>query len=203
MRVRKRFYGFWNLVLVLSSFAPLFFLWAIQGVPTSTNSEGEAVQLFDSRIFVLTSLMLATLPTVFLVIRFRVVSNSTSKRRAKVLSISDESDHVLVYLLANLVPFYVVDFETWRAFAATLVAVCFVIYIFWALGLSYMNFILPLFGYHIYRVIQTRSNLSLNSSPRLLVVSKAESPADGDLLVLLPFTDRIFFEVEHDRQPHT
>ena len=51
-----------------------------------------------------------------------------------------------------LLPFYATNLNSWREFAATLIAVCFVVFLFWNLNLHYMNVVFALLGYRIFTI---------------------------------------------------
>jgi hypothetical protein len=84
-----------RLLMVVSSLAPLFLLWAIRGAPPISD-----------RYWVTGCLALAVVPNLALLWRWRVARRSNDHRVIVVASARDQSDHLLVYLFAMLLPLY-------------------------------------------------------------------------------------------------
>ena len=111
-------------IMALSSMSPLFFLWSIRG----TN-------LIPDKYFVTSCLLMATLPTGFLLYREFMARKLNDTRRLVVGMTEDHRGHVLVYLFAILLPFYRQNVDTWRDFFAILAALVFIVFLFWHLNL--------------------------------------------------------------------
>jgi hypothetical protein len=81
--------------MVVSSLAPLFLLWAIRGAP-----------LISDCYWVTGCLALAIVPNLVLLWRWRAARLRNDRRVIVVASARDQSDHLLVYLFAMLLPLY-------------------------------------------------------------------------------------------------
>lgn len=132
---------FARLVLVLSSFGPLFVLWAIRGV-----------DVVPDYIWVPICIIFAVAPSLFLWYLIVVGKNNNNKRDIKVASAQNQREQILAYLFAMLLPLYDINLGGWRQLVSVIVAFAFVVAIFWYLRLHYMNIFFALVGYHIFTV---------------------------------------------------
>src|SRR5258708_3709285 len=128
-----------RLIMVLSSISPSFILWAVRGT-----------QLIPAPYFVTGCLALTLLPTCFLLLRRWTAIRQNDTREITVGKAEGHRDHLLVYLFAMLLPLYTTNLSTWREFSATLIAVCFIVFLFWNSNLHYMNILFAVLGYRIF-----------------------------------------------------
>ena len=145
--------GFIRVMMVLSSFSPLFILWALRG-----NQE-----VSDSYLIPFCALFVIV-PNLFLCRRINVAKKQNDNRIIKVGTADDHKDHILVYLFATLLPFYSVGIESLRDIGATLVALIFVIFLFLHLNLHYMNILFAMKGYRIFTICPIDDNNSTRIS---------------------------------------
>ncbi len=140
-------------IMVLSSMSPLFILWGIRG----TN-------LIPALYFVTGCLVMAVLPTAFLLFRELLAKRQNDIRSLVIGRTEDHRGHVLVYLFAILLPFYRQNVDSWRDFSALVAALVFIVFLFWHLNYHYMNILFAVRGY---RVLNVRGGLvCLNSAAR-------------------------------------
>ena len=154
--------------MVISSLSPLFVLWAIRGVeliPEPWFSGFCIIGFFLSNGVLFTKIIL--------------VQRNKDDENITIGDIEDNRHHLLVYLFAILLPFYRQEITSTRELTAIVVAISFIIFLFWHLNLHYMNILFAIRGYRIYTIqppedgnpyttkdsyilITTRTNLFIN-----------------------------------------
>ena len=174
-----------RLLMVLSSISPLFILWAIRG-----NS------LVPDRWFITFCALMVVVPNVFLWLRIRVAKKQGDKRELTVGAADDHREHILVYLFAMLLPFYSEDIGHWRDLGATVVALAFVVFLFWHLNLHYMNLLFAVLGFRVYTVYPPADGNPVTGKTRYAVITKRVSLAPGERLVTYRLSDTVYLEVE-------
>ena len=172
-----------RIILVLSSLAPLFLLWAIRGVA-----------LLPDLYFVPGCSFLAIVPTLILLVRERVARRDQDSRELEVGTAEDHRGHVLVYLFAILLPFYRQDVECWREFAALLVALVFIIYLFWHLNFHYMNVLFALRGYCVFTVHPPQQENQFANMDCWILITRRRSLAPGQRIVGLRLSNSVYVE---------
>lgn len=177
-----------RLLMVLSSFSPLFFLWGIHG-----NS------LIPDAYFIPFCIVMIVIPNSFLWLRFRTAKKYQEKREIVVGRVEDHRDHLLVYLFATVLPFYPAETTTWRTFGATLVAVAFVIFLFWHLNLHYLNLIFAIMGYRVFTVFPPDDKNPLTGRVAFILISRRVSVASGVRLNVYRLSDTVYIEEEDGR----
>ena len=172
-----------RLLMVLSSISPLFVLWAIRGTT-----------LIPDSAFVGACVVLALLPTIFLFLRIALAKKHNDVRNLVVGHAEDHRSHVLTYLFAILMPFYRQTVDAWRDLAAMLVALVFIVFLFWSLNLHYMNLILALRGYRIYTVQPPDStNPHAGNTPYTLITWRSVLPS-GQQVNGLRISNTVYLE---------
>jgi hypothetical protein len=106
--------------MVISSLAPLFVLWAIRGAPPICD-----------RYWIATCIAFIVVPNVALLWRWRIARRRNDHRIIAVAAARDQSDHLLVYLFAMLLPLYTANLENDRELLAVAVAFGFIVFLFW------------------------------------------------------------------------
>jgi hypothetical protein len=122
-------------------------------------------------------LVCATAPNVVLYWRWRIARVNNDHRVIVVNSAKDQSEHLLVYLFAILIPFFGVDLGSTRDIIAVLVAFLFVVFIFWHMNLHYMNIFFALLGYHVFTVEAATSATGALARPAHPVIVLSKRPA--------------------------
>jgi|SRR5579864_2400443 len=153
---------FVRLMMIVSSFSPLFVLWAVRGM-----------EPIPDKWLVVASLTLIVVPNAVLWARLNVAKSRGDKHTLQIETADDHRDHLLVYLFAMLIPLFDALGKP-RDYAATILALVFVIFLFWHLNLHYMNILFALFGYRVFTIrsspsgqpivlLTQRSNINPNS----------------------------------------
>lgn len=174
-------------LMVLSSLSPLFVLWAIRGN-----------DLIRDRWFVSICAALAILPTVALWWRIRTARRAGEKRLLQVGSVESRRNDVLAYLFALMLPFYPSNLDGWREFAATLVALGLVIYLFWRLNLHYMNLWFAVFRFNVVAVIPPPSDNPYSGRDEIVLITHRRTVHPGESISAYRLSDTVRIEAESD-----
>lgn len=174
-----------RLLMVLSSISPLFILWAIRGVSL----------ISDCWLIFFCSLMVI-LPNVFLWLRIRTAKKQVDQRTFTVGIAEDHRDHILVYLFAMLLPFYSEDLGTWRDLSATLVALGFIVFLFWHLNLHYMNLVFAALGYRVFTVYPPADDNPHSGKARYALITRRVCISPGEGLIAYRLSDTVYLETE-------
>lgn len=174
-----------RLLMVLGSVSPLFILWAIRG----------SGLISDYYLLPVCALMVIV-PNGFLWLRISVAKKLKEKRQITVGKAEDHRDHLLVYLLAMLLPFYADTLANWRALTAALAALGFVIFLFWQLNLHYMNFVLAIFGYRVFTIYPPADENPLSGRTNQILITRRALMSPGDTVTAYRISDTVYFEVE-------
>jgi hypothetical protein len=172
-----------RLMMVLSSISPLFILWAVRG-----NS------LIPEYWFLGFCVFMAVVPSLYL--WRRVV---TAKRQKQVCNLvvgkaEDHRDHLLVYLFAMLLPFYGADLSAWRDLAAVLVALSFIVFLFWHLNLHYMNILFAAFGFHVFTIYPKTDDNPLSGKTSAVLITKRVAVPDDEQIEAYRLSNTVYFE---------
>ena len=89
-----------RLLMVLSSISPLFILWAIRGS-----------SLISDRYFLTFCALMVIIPNAFLWLRIMIAKKLQERRELIVGTSEDHREHLLVYLFAMLLPFYMENLD--------------------------------------------------------------------------------------------
>lgn len=175
-----------RLMMVVSSMAPLFILWAMRGTSIISDS-----------YFIPICLGCAILPSLFLMRRVEVAKRNNETRSITVGKAEDNRDHILVYLFAMLLPFYAVSLGGIREFVATVMALVLVIFLFWHLNMHYMNLIFAVRGYRVYTIIPPSQpdNPYAGLRPFVLLTKRSTIP-DGAIIQVYRLSDTVYIEEE-------
>jgi len=138
-----------RLLMVLSSFSPLFVLWAMQKVGPIECYE---YTLLTPNQWWIGCLLLATIPTAVLYFRYRIARSNKDEVELTVVRSEDHSEHLLTYLVANLLPFYSSPINSVRSLATVIAAIAFVVFIMWRMNLHYINLFFAFQGYKVYTI---------------------------------------------------
>lgn len=172
-----------RLLMVLSSISPLFILWAIRG-----NS------LIPEPYFVIGCAVMAIVPNLFLLLRVRAAKKQNDKRTIIVGTADDHRDHILVYLVATLLPFYAEYIDSWRHFMATLVALVFIVFLFWYLNLHYINLLFAFRGLHVFTVYPPADGNPLTAPMPYALLTRRVNLRTGEQVVAYRLSDTVYLE---------
>ncbi len=171
-----------RLILVLSSMAPLFILWAVRGSPSIPDG-----------YFVPGCLSLAIGPTLVLLRRLRLAKKNNDCQTKTVGAAEDHRDHILVYLFAMLLPFYTVNLQGVREFAATVVALLFILFLFWHLNMHYMNLLFAIWGYRVFTVTP-KAGEQFGSKASFVLLTRRVALMEGEGIEAYRLSDTVFIE---------
>lgn len=177
--------GLTRLMMVLSSFSPLFILWAIRG-----NS------LFPAQYFIIGCAIMVLVPNLFLSLRLRIAQKNQDKRSIKIGAADDHRDHILVYLFAMLLPFYSEEFDTPQKLFATIVALAFILFLFWHLNLHYMNLAFALQGYRVFTVYPPADENPLTGKTPVVFITRRVSFAPNAEILAYRLSDTVYMEIK-------
>lgn len=161
-------------ILALSSFSPLFVLWAAKGVVFLPGFYFEFACLF-----------FAIVPSLFLVWREKTAKKEKDIHPLTVGEAENQSGYFLVYLFAMLLPFYSQNVECWRDLFALTLALAFVVLLFCHLNLYYINVWFAIRGYRILKVnSRPQQNPHTNRSSFILITRRTELFPEQDIIGL-------------------
>ena len=138
---RREGLGCLRLCMVVAGFAPLFILVGIRGVEAIPDRWVWAV-----------CICLVVVPYLVVFLRLFSVWRHEPLRPIVVGQVEESRSHIVTYLFVTLLPFYRQDLGDVRDLIAIVVAVVFIIFLFWHLNLHYVNILLAIFGYRVYTV---------------------------------------------------
>lgn len=176
--------GFIRLMMVVSGMSPLFILWAARGIP-----------LISDRTFLSMCAAFILVPNFFLWWRFATARKEADKRTLAIGRVEDHRDHLLVYLFSMLLPFYNADPENMRQIASVMIALAFIIFLFWHLHLHYMNILFAVMGFRIYTVYPNHAGGSLADKAPFVVITKRSTLEDGISMDAYRLSDTVYIEV--------
>jgi Ca2+/Na+ antiporter len=172
--------------MVVASLSPLFILWAIRGardVPDACWAGFCAACV----IF----------PNLALFARWKIAHLRNDHRIIIVRSARDQSEHLLVYLFAMMIPLFDVDLGGMRDIIAVLVAFAFIVFIFWHMDLHYMNILFALFGYKVFTIEAATSTVGAEHPTRTVVVlSKRHTIPSSTEMDTIRISDTVLVEKE-------
>ena len=169
-----------RLIMVLSSMAPLFLLWAVRGSPTMRD-----------RYFIPACLLLAIVPTLILCWRICVAKRNNDCQTKTIGKAEDHRDHILVYLFAMLLPLYTTNLTESREFFATVLALVFIL--FRNLNLHYMNLLFAILGYRVFTVSRSTTS-KFEDKATFVLLSKRGFLAEGKEIEAYRLSDSVFIE---------
>ena len=173
-----------RLFMVVSSLAPLFLLWAIRGAPSVPDF-----------YWVGGCLALAVIPNLALLLRWRIAKRRNDHRTIVLATARDQSDHLLVYLFAMLLPLYTANLADERELFAVMAAFVFIVFLFWHLNLHYMNIAFAVLGYRVFTVDMVGQRGASGTS--VILLSKRHSPPPASASIDgLRLSDTVFVERE-------
>jgi hypothetical protein len=163
--------------------SPLFFLWSIRGTI-----------LIPDTYFVSGCLVMAILPTGFLLLRELIARRQNDTRSLVIGRTEDHRSHVLVYLFAILLPFYRQNVDCWRDFFALLAALVFIVFLFWHLNYHYMNLAFALRGYRVLNVLSPEGSSEHPSMVNFALITRRSTVKPNESLVAFRLSNTVYLE---------
>ena len=110
----------------------------------------------------------------------------------------DSRQHLLVYLCANLLPFYNTDIDNYRDLTAMAVALGFIVFLFWHLRLNYINILFAVAGYRVFTVYPPLDgNLYTGREPFMLITTRHHL-CEHENINAHRITDAVYLEITDD-----
>ena len=175
---------FTKLIMVLSSMAPLFILWAVRGT-----------SLITDKYFIPICIGFIVIPTGILYWRIHIAKKNNDLQVKKTNHVDDSKDHILIYLFAIMLPLYTANLQVEREVIATLLALMFIIFLFWHLDMHYMNLVFALFGYRVYTINPNKDD-QLGSQEPFVLLSKRIYLMDGQSIDAYRLSNTVYIEKE-------
>jgi hypothetical protein len=135
-------------------------------------------------------------PNLALLWRWRAARRSNDHRVIVVASARDQSDHLLVYLFAMLLPLYSVNLGNDRELYAVAAAFAFIVFLFWHMNLHYMNIVFAALGYRVYTAQMTGRGGAAGDTV-ILLSKRTSPPSTGASIDGLRISDTVFVEKEN------
>jgi hypothetical protein len=197
--------GFLRFIMVLASISPLFVLWAIRGtcqLPSApcqpSDVPGEALKeicLLPNNYFLIVCAIFIVIPNLLLLWRLRTAKKNRDTREIMVGKAEDHRDHLLVYLFAMLLPFYATNLTSWREFSATLLAVCFIVFLFWNCNLHYMNVLFAVFSYRVFTIYPPDDGNPLSGRESVVLITRRATVFKDQRVVPYRLSNSVYWEV--------
>ena len=186
MSVTQRREGlqFARFVMVLGSVSPLFILWAVRGT-----------SLIQDRYFAVMCSALVILPNCFLLLRLQRARKQRDTKEVIVGKAEDHRDHLLVYLFAMLLPIYATTLDSWREFLSSLIAVFFIVFLFWTCNLHYMNILFSLMGYRVFTIYPPADENPFSGRESFVLITRRASVFPGDRISPYRLSNSVYWEV--------
>jgi hypothetical protein len=125
--------------------------------------------------------------------RWRIAKRRNDHRVIIVATARDQSEHLLVYLFAMLLPLYTTNLANERELFAVAAAFVFIVFLFWHMNLHYMNIGFAALGYRVYTIeMASRSGEQGNSV--ILLSKRRVLPPAGTSIDGLRISDTVFVE---------
>lgn len=169
--------SFTRLMMVIGSLSPLFILTAIKG----STVIGDVNLIFISTFLIV-------VPNIVLYIRIYFAKQDDDVKTFTVESVSDNTEHLLVYLFAVMIPLFQADLDKTSEVAMISVVFIFIVFLFMHLNLHYMNFIFAIFKYRIF-------TLSISEQPKkIAVLTKNNYIETGDRKSFIRISNTVYME---------
>ena len=172
-----------RVAMVLSSLSPLFVLWAIRGIP-----------MIPDIWFIPICMALALIPTAFVYCRISNARANREKRQLSVGAYEDSRQYLLVYLFANLLPFYRTDFVGYRDLGAMVLALAVIVFLFWHLRLHYVNVLFAVLNYRAFTIHPPRDGSPYTGTEPIVLLSTRHHLNEGENINAYRITDSVYLE---------
>lgn len=170
--------------MVVSSLAPLFLLWAIRGAPPVPD-----------RYWIGGCVLMIVIPNAILAWRWHIARRRNDHRAIIVFSARDQSEHLLIYLFAMLLPLYTANLSNERELFSVVAAFIFIVFLFLHMNLHYMNVVFAVLGYRLYTIERTGPKGS-RGEPIILLSRRVCPPDAGETIDGIRISDTVYVERE-------
>ncbi len=176
-----------RVLMLLSSLSPLFILWATRGTT-----------LIPDKWFISACAILVVCPFAVLFWRFERARANREKRQLAIGRYEDSRKHLLVYLFATLLPFYRTTIVEYRDFAAMILALGFIGFLFWHLRLYYINIFFAFAGYRIFTIHSPEDDNAYTGREPIALVSTRHTLPDGGHIIAHRITATVYWEPRNE-----
>ena len=94
-----------------------------------------------------------------------------------------------------LLPFYATELSTCRDLAALLVALGFIVFLFWHLNLHYMNVLFAAFGYRVFTLYSPARENFLSGKTSQVLIPRRVGMSPNLHIVAYRLSDTVYFDV--------
>ena len=172
-----------KLVLILSSMSPLFALLAIRGS-----------NILPDYYFEIICALLIIGPILVLLLKLRSVKRNVGPKPRLIGKIDNSNYHVIIYLVALLLPFYRHDVVDERELAATIAALSFVVFVFWRLNLHYLNLYFIIRGYNTFTIHASNDAGAHTDNASWILITPHSSLQNGVMLNAYRISNTVYWE---------
>jgi len=165
--------------------SPLFVFWAIRGS-----------KLIGDLWLSVACALLVVVPTAVLGLRIRVARRQSDKREFTCGRSEDHRGDVLVYLFTMLLPLFVMPLETPRDIAAAIVALGFIVVVFWHLNLHYMNILFVLRGFRVFTLFPPQGGSPLDGAQTYVLITRRLAVAEGERITAYRISNSVYLEAD-------
>ena len=178
---------FMRLLMVVGSFSPLFILIAARGS-----------EIINNYILILICFILIIFPNLILQRRIHIIKkNKQNVQDIKPINVTDQGEAIIIYLFAMLIPLFEADLNSLRGLISIIIAIIFLIFVFWKLNLHYINIFFTLFGYSVFVVEKEKfSGGGKKERIKIVLLSKKELLSQGRLIQAYRISDTVYIEKE-------
>ena len=171
-----------RLLMVLSSVSPIFILLAIRGS-----------DFIHGYYFEICCILLVGIANGALAIRIKKSKQKEGPKSRQVGKAENHSYHVIMYLLAVLLPFYRQDLDMLRELLTIIAALAIVVLLFWRFNLHYMNLYFAIRGYHAFTVYPPE-NLGSYDSKDIWVLITRRTNLLAENIKVYRISDTVYLE---------
>jgi hypothetical protein len=172
-----------RLCMVLASLSPLFILWGIRGI-----------KCVPDKYLVPACIALVVVPNLVLFGRLALARRANDVQSKVIGSADDHRDHLLVYLFAVLLPLWDAGADSIRSGAGIVVALFFVMFLFWHMNLHYMNLFFALIGRRVYSVYNQASESRATDAAGFILITRRNSLPVGTRVDAYRISNRVYWE---------
>ena len=135
--------------MVIGGFSPLFIILTIRGS-----------SLIPDFITVPLCFLIVFIPNAIIFWRISIIKKQKDRSKLTISEIKEQNDSIIIYLFAMLLPLFEASLSSYRDILAIIIAIIFLIFVFWYLDLHYINLFFLIFGYNVFIVTKKYDDIS-------------------------------------------
>ncbi len=193
-----------RLMMVLSGFNILFLLWAITGAEVLKEykwvftCKGAEKIVTPYLSFQIICFLMIIIPWGLLRRREKTARKNKDIRKLTIIKAQDHREHLLVYLLAVLLPLWASNMAEIRTFISTIIALLFIVFVFYNLRLHYINIIYAIRGYKIYTIFPADSDNAFSGKTSFVLITPRDYIDKIEDLKCYRISDTVYMESKED-----